>query len=199
MLREPEGPSGLSADFGVVDATHYVDYGLAADRARLRPCCAWVYNSYHLGLKNMLGIVSRVPASDALPSPRWRVILLPFVLLVFVLTSISVSPNLTAQQASPAAPTAGTITGHVRGPGNVPVPGATVLLVDAKTGERKETWSDEAGNYAVSGIAPGTYKLEVSLVGFRPDVREPIPIAAGKALRVNVALVMGATEQAAAG
>lgn len=101
------------------------------------------------------------------------------------------SPGLRGQAAG-----AGTITGHVHGPGGVPVPGATVVLVEPQTGERKETWTDAEGNYALTGVNPGTYKLEVSLVGFRSDVREPVPMTAGRSLRVNVALVMGLPEDA---
>jgi hypothetical protein len=92
----------------------------------------------------------------------------------------------------------GTVTGHVRGPGGVAVPGASVLLVGTQTGERKETWTDADGNYTLAGVNPGTYKLEVSLVGFRPDVREPVPVTAGKTLRVNVALVLALPEDSGA-
>jgi Carboxypeptidase regulatory-like domain/TonB dependent receptor-like, beta-barrel len=84
----------------------------------------------------------------------------------------------------------GMISGHIHGPGGVSVPGATVVLVNPQTGERKATWSDESGDYTFSNVPPGTYKLQTSLVGFRDDAREPIPIAAGKTLRVNVSLVM---------
>ncbi len=89
----------------------------------------------------------------------------------------------------------GTITGHVRGPGGVAVPGATVVLVQPLSGERKMTWTDEAGDYRFGGVLPGTYRLEVSLVGFRGDVREPVPISPGKALKVNVALVIASGDE----
>jgi len=85
---------------------------------------------------------------------------------------------------------AGAVTGHVHGPSGVSVPGATVVLTNPQTGERKETWTDDAGNYAFNGLPPGNYKLEVSLVGFRNDVREPIPISESKSLKVNVALTI---------
>lgn len=84
----------------------------------------------------------------------------------------------------------GSITGHVRGPGGISVPGATVLLLNPQSGERKETWTDESGNYAITDVPGGTYKLEVSLIGFQADVREPIPITARKNLKVNVALTL---------
>ena len=86
----------------------------------------------------------------------------------------------------------GTLAGHVRGPDGVSVPGATVVLTNPQSGERKETWADEAGNYVFNGLAPGSYKLEVSLLGFQTDVREPIPVTEGKNLKVNVALTISA-------
>jgi len=74
------------------------------------------------------------------------------------------------------------VSGHVRGPGSVSVPGATVLLVNPQTGVRKEAWSDESGNYAFHDVPPGTYRLEISLVGFGTDVRDPVPVTAGQPL-----------------
>ena len=90
----------------------------------------------------------------------------------------------------------GGVTGHVHGPGGVAVPGATVVLTNPQSGERKATWTDEAGNYVFNGLPPGNYKLEVSLVGFQTDVREPIPVSEGKTLKVNIALVINTPELA---
>lgn len=94
-------------------------------------------------------------------------------------------------------PTSGTITGHVRGPGATSVPGATVQLTNPQTGERKETWTDESGDYTFNDIKPGTYRIDVSLVGFRPDAREPVPVTSDKVLKVNVALVLALPESSA--
>jgi len=102
----------------------------------------------------------------------------------------SLAPSLLFGQAT----TSGTVVGHVRGPGGVSVPGATVQLTNPQTGERKETWTDESGNYTFSGLNPGNYRLDVSLVGFRPDSREPVPVTPGKELKVNVALVFALPE-----
>jgi trimeric autotransporter adhesin len=99
-----------------------------------------------------------------------------------------------ARSAQPASE--GRVSGHVRGPGDVAVPGATVTLVNTLTGERRATWTDEAGNYSLTGVKPATYKLQVSLVGFRTDVREPVPVTDGRSLRVNVALVLALPETA---
>jgi Carboxypeptidase regulatory-like domain len=91
---------------------------------------------------------------------------------------------------SSTGPAGTVVSGHVRGPGGVSVPGATVVLLDPRSGARKETWSDESGNFVFRGVAPGTYRLEVSLVGFQTDVREPVPAEEGQPLTVNVALTL---------
>ena len=72
----------------------------------------------------------------------------------------------------------------------------TVQIVELQTGERKVTWTDEAGNYVLTDVKPGTYRLEASLVGFRTDVREPVPVAAGGSLKVNMAMVIALPEVA---
>jgi carboxypeptidase family protein len=82
------------------------------------------------------------------------------------------------------------VAGVVRGPGGVPVPGATVTLIESTTGERNQTWTDQAGNCTLAGIKPGVYKLEVSLVGFQSEVREPVSVSAGETIRVSLALRM---------
>ena len=99
---------------------------------------------------------------------------------------------------SAQSPTTGSISGHVRGPGGVSVPAATVQLTNPQSGERKETWTDEEGNFTFSGLAPGNYRLSLSLVGFRPDVREPIPITADKVLKINLAMVLAMPGEEAA-
>src|SRR5438094_1172064 len=116
-----------------------------------------------------------------------------------LLLALNAFPQASAPTTPASSGTSGAITGHVRGPGGVAVPGATVELIEAQTGERKQTWTDESGNYTLAGVNPGTYKLQVSLVGFRTDIRQPVPVVAGKALQVNVALVMALPEDAAAG
>jgi len=113
----------------------------------------------------------------------WACARLTFLFIAILLISPA---SLHSQQTA----NAGSITGHVRGPGGVSVPGATVILTDKKTGARKETWTDEEGNYAFAGLAPGDYKLDVSLVGFRSDVRDPVPVSAVSPLKVNIALIM---------
>jgi Carboxypeptidase regulatory-like domain len=82
----------------------------------------------------------------------------------------------------------GSVAGQVLGPGGVAVPGARVILVDPQTRQRKMTWTNEAGNYLITGVAPGTYFLIVTLAGFQPAFQRGVAVVAGKSLRVNLTL-----------
>ncbi|HUY14487.1 MAG TPA: TonB-dependent receptor [Terriglobia bacterium] len=110
-------------------------------------------------------------------NPAWFVALAWLVLAPF-------PARLHAQAA-----TSGMVVGHIRGPGGVAAPGAKVVLANPQTGQETMTWSNEAGDYVLTGVAPGTYRMTITLAGFRPDVRQPVPVAAGQPVRVNVALV----------
>lgn len=131
----------------------------------------------------------------AAKTPKMRKLLcLSFRGFIWALAELCLLSPATSQAQSAGE---GIIVGHVRGPGGVSVPGATVELVEQQTGEHKESWTDEAGNYTLSGLHPGVYKLVVSLIGFRTDVREPVPVEAAKPVKVNIALVMAVSEEGA--
>lgn len=94
-----------------------------------------------------------------------------------------------AAQAVSGAPN-GVVMGKVIGPGNVTVPGARVILFNLRTRVRRETWSDEAGQYGFKNVPPGEYRLFVMIVGFRPSFLGPIEVKAGKPSDLNVTLAM---------
>jgi hypothetical protein len=84
----------------------------------------------------------------------------------------------------------GTVEGLVRGPGEVAVPGARVVLFNMQTRERKQTWSDEAGKYIFSGVAPGEYRVIVMILGFRPSMLGPVTVTAGKPSSLDASLAL---------
>jgi hypothetical protein len=60
--------------------------------------------------------------------------------------------------------------------GSQPLPGATVI---ATQGERRAvTTTDESGGYEFTGLAPGTYTVEVQMFGFQPASKQ-IQIGSG--------------------
>ena len=71
------------------------------------------------------------------------------------------------------------------------IPGATILLVNTATSERREGVSGEDGEYRFLNLVPGTYRLEVELAGFQRSVREAIEVNVQSAPRIEVDLQLG--------
>ena len=68
------------------------------------------------------------------------------------------------------AQTAGTASGVVRDSLGGAIPGATIRVINEATGAATEAVSDGEGNYQVSDLAPGQYRVEANLDGFEPAV-----------------------------
>jgi hypothetical protein len=71
------------------------------------------------------------------------------------------------------------------------VPGATVTAVRVDTGASRHALSSDAGLYTIAGLAPGTYRVEVDLFGFRPVRHQGVRIETGQTVRQNVELLLG--------
>src|SRR5437867_687302 len=70
----------------------------------------------------------------------------------------------------------GSVIGTVTDPSGARIPGATLTLVNAGTGERRVVVSDEEGAYRFVNLVPGSYRLEVELPGFQRYVRDQIGV-----------------------
>lgn len=90
--------------------------------------------------------------------------------------------------AAPALAQTGTLAGLVLdGDYAEPLPGANVALVELGTGAA--TGLD--GTYRVASLAPGTYTVRYSFVGFDAQTVENVQIAAGETTEINVTLGVG--------
>lgn len=99
--------------------------------------------------------------------------------------------------SGPHAQETGKLTGQIRGPRGVAVPGATVKVVESGLSNHLTTTSDETGQYTIAGASPGTYSLEVSLFGFRKIVREKVTVIGGQTLRLDFELKLATLEELA--
>jgi hypothetical protein len=68
------------------------------------------------------------------------------------------------------------------------VPGATVVLTNVATNERREGVSADDGTFRFVNLVPGTYRLEVELTGFQRFVREGIEVNVQATPRIEVTL-----------
>jgi hypothetical protein len=75
------------------------------------------------------------------------------------------------------------------------VPGAQVTLLRVATGEKRETVTDNAGNYSFPLIEIGDYTVTVSLQGFKTQTQTGINVAYQQKARVNVVLEVGSTTE----
>ncbi|RMH56872.1 MAG: TonB-dependent receptor [Bacteroidetes bacterium] len=103
--------------------------------------------------------------------------------LLAILLGGMMTPAARAQQG---ATLTGTVTEAETGQ---TLPGASVLLVGTTQG----TATDADGRYRLTGIAPGTYTVQVSFTGFQTALI-PITLAAGETRQLDVALEAAVSE-----
>ncbi len=91
----------------------------------------------------------------------------------------------------------GGIVGNVTDADSNPVPGASVNLSSpALIRGTMTTQSDRDGYYRFSNLAPGNYRIEFIMQGFRPVVREGISVRIGATISVNVTLEVNPVTEA---
>ncbi|HYG83136.1 MAG TPA: carboxypeptidase-like regulatory domain-containing protein, partial [Pyrinomonadaceae bacterium] len=90
-----------------------------------------------------------------------------------------------------AALTAQTHTGSARGiltdPRGAVISGATVTLTSVETGETRTTASNGEGEYIISSLRPGLYRLEIAAGGFETFQR-PVELQVNQERRIDVQL-----------
>jgi Carboxypeptidase regulatory-like domain len=72
---------------------------------------------------------------------------------------------------------AGQITGVVQDQDGGAVPGATITVRETRTNLQRVVVSTSEGIYTAASLAPGEYRLDVELAGFKPLRREAIRLA----------------------
>src|SRR5256885_5446153 len=84
---------------------------------------------------------------------------------------------------SPAQGQTGSLAGRITDAQGEPLGGANVTLVEVHRG----AVSQMNGEYVIPAVPPGSYTLEVHLLGYRPD-QKPITVGAGERAMMNFAL-----------
>ncbi|MEP7306449.1 MAG: TonB-dependent receptor [Acidobacteriota bacterium] len=86
---------------------------------------------------------------------------------------------------------AGEITGLVRDQMNAAVPGVTVTVVNVDTNQQRVVVTSGDGVYTAPSLAPGAYRVDVELSGFKPIRREGIRLSTGEKARLDFSLAVG--------
>ena len=86
---------------------------------------------------------------------------------------------------------AGEITGTVKDQAGAAVPGATVTVTNVETSRQRVLVSSGNGVYTAPSLAPGDYRIDVELSGFKPVRREGIRLSTGEKARIDFDLAVG--------
>jgi len=83
------------------------------------------------------------------------------------------------------------ITGIVKDQTGAAAPGATVTVTNVATNRQRIVPSSGKGVYTAPNLAPGDYRVDVELSGFKPVRREGIHLATGEKARIDFELAVG--------
>ncbi len=86
----------------------------------------------------------------------------------------------------------GRMTGHVVDQSGAMVPGVSITIKNAATGEQYVAVTDERGDFDFPSIGLGNYNLETALTGFKRAEARDIVVEVGKPAIVNLRLEVGA-------
>jgi hypothetical protein len=108
-------------------------------------------------------------------------------LAAFVLALLSFSlPSAVFAQS-----TNGSLSGRVTDPFKAVIVEATVVAIRVDTNVRYETATNTNGNYALTNLTPGAYRIEVEKVGFRKIIKPEVIVHVQDSLTVDFELQLG--------
>jgi len=87
------------------------------------------------------------------------------------------------------------VLGTVTDPSGAVVPNAKITALNTATGIARTVQSGGNGDYVVSDLQIGTYKVTVEAKGFKTYVAKDITLAAGDRMRVEAKLTLGAASE----
>jgi Carboxypeptidase regulatory-like domain len=90
----------------------------------------------------------------------------------------------------------GTLVGTVTDASGLAVPGAAVTVTQSETNQSRETTTTDTGSYNIPNLAPGTYRVDVTLAGFQPFSARGVVVPQGVAVRVDGKLNVGTLQEA---
>ncbi len=107
------------------------------------------------------------------------------VALIFFLTIAAASAQMATAE----------LNGRVTDSSGAVLPGVTVTATQTATGLVRTVTTDGEGNYIISNLPTGPYRLEVSLQGFKSYVQTGLVLQVGATPTVNAALELGSLEE----
>src|SRR5262245_22914253 len=89
----------------------------------------------------------------------------------------------------------GTLSGIVTDPQGAAIADAEILVVNDTTRVQYAGRTNQEGIYLVSNVPPGSYRLQVSKLGFKTIIKPDITLNVQDALAINFSLPLGAVSE----
>src|ERR1700686_5010443 len=119
--------------------------------------------------------------------PRRMIVRARFPRIAFLIVCVlSLALPLLAQSPN------GSMNGRVLDPSNRVISGADILVINDATSVKYSGKTNDDGIYVVPNLPPGSYRLQVSKVGFKTLIKPDIVLNIQDALSVNFTLPVGA-------
>ncbi len=111
--------------------------------------------------------------------------------------ALSTAAYICGDLVTPAHAQTGTgeITGLIRDQAGAAVPGATITATETRTNFQRVVVSTGEGLYTVPSLAPGEYRLDLELTGFKSVRRSGIRLATGEKTRIDFDLEVGTLQE----
>jgi len=106
------------------------------------------------------------------------------------LGTLTISATTQAQVAN-----TGSVRGSVSDPSGAALSGAGLTLVEVHTGASQETKTDAAGSFNFPIVPVGSYRLQVTMMGFKSFAEAGISVHAAEPTNLAVTLTVGATSE----
>src|SRR4029453_5328572 len=110
----------------------------------------------------------------------------PLTVCAFALTALFAAAAPVRAQVA-----AGEITGIIRDQDRGAVPAATVTVTNIATNLQRVVASSGDGVYTAASLAPGEYRIEVAISGFKPARREGVRLSTGEKARIALNVSVG--------
>jgi hypothetical protein len=95
-------------------------------------------------------------------------------------------------QIAPAQTTTATLSGTVRDSQGGVIPGASINVVQTDTGQTRQVTSGHTGDYTISNLPVGNYRITASAQGFKKTVIGSITLQVNQAANVDLTMEVGA-------
>jgi hypothetical protein len=112
------------------------------------------------------------------------------VSVVGALLVLMLPPSVLRAQSTNAS-----LTGRITDPSKALIAGAGITVISAGTNARYEITSNESGEYYLTNLPPGLYRIEIEKTGFKKVIKPDVILHVQDALEINFEMAVGSASE----